>query len=105
MSFEAGQSGNPGGRPKSAKLLRDALLVELKKSVDGVELIQLVAQKLVELAMAGNVAAIKEIADRVDGKVPQAIIGDAELDPIKVTHITRTIVYPKNHDAEGRCAG
>jgi Family of unknown function (DUF5681) len=105
MPFEAGQSGNPGGRPKSAKLLRDALLVELKKSEGGVERIQLIAQKLVEAALEGNVLAIREIADRIDGKVPQAIVGDDEHDAVRVTHIIRTIVYPKNPDAEGRCAG
>jgi len=32
---------------------------------------------------------------------PGGVVGDDEHDAVKVTHITRTIVYPKNPDAEG----
>ena len=32
-----------------------------------------IAEKLVELAMEGDMAAIKEFGDRVDGKAPLAI--------------------------------
>lgn len=37
-----------------------------------------VAQALVDKAIAGDVQAIKEIADRLDGKVPQQHQGDPE---------------------------
>jgi hypothetical protein len=35
------------------------------------------------LLLKGDVAAIREIADRLDGKVPQSIVGDDESDPIR----------------------
>lgn len=40
--------------------------------------LNLVATKLVDLAIQGDVQAIKEINDRVDGKVTQPIGGDEE---------------------------
>lgn len=99
MAFQPGQSGNPGGRPKAAKLFRDALLVELKRADNNVERIQRVAEKLVLNAMGGDTAAIREIADRIDGKVPQAVIGDED-NPISLIHrIERVIVRSSNPDS------
>jgi hypothetical protein len=42
-----------------------------------------VAEALVNEAAKGNVAAIKELADRVDGKVPQGIEGTEDGPTIK----------------------
>lgn len=79
MPFKPGQSGNPNGRPKSAKIFRDALLVALKRAdEEGVEAVQRLADKLVAQASAGDVQAFREAADRVDGKVPQAVEGKLE---------------------------
>lgn len=39
-----------------------------------------VAQALVDKARSGDVQAIKEVADRLDGKVPQGLIGGDEDD-------------------------
>jgi hypothetical protein len=45
------------------------------------------------------VVAIKEVADRLDGKAPQAVIGDSE-NPINLIHrIERVIVDPRNRDS------
>lgn len=103
MPFQSGQSGNPGGRPKRAKLFTQSLLVALKKTdADNVEAVQRIADKLVALAESGDVQAIKEIADRVDGKPPQAIVGDNESDPVSLIHrIERVIVHPSNPDSPG----
>jgi len=43
-----------------------------------------VAEALVNEAIDGNVAAIKEIADRLDGKVPQGIMGDEDGGPVQI---------------------
>lgn len=103
MPFQSGQSGNPGGRPKRAKLFTQSLLASLKKTdADNVEAVQRIADKLVALAESGDVQAIKEIADRVDGKPPQAIVGDDESDPVSLIHrIERVIVNPSNPDSPG----
>jgi hypothetical protein len=108
MPFKPGQSGNPGGRSKT-RPFRDALMMEFASAEDPVDVpprsMRAVARALIAKALGEDVGAVREIADRIDGKVPQAIVGDAEHDAVRVTHITRTIVYPKNPDAEGlRCA-
>jgi hypothetical protein len=69
MTFVPGQSGNPGGK-HGEKLFRNALLAALKKVDGDAEKIQRVADKLVDNALAGETAAIREIADRIDGKIP-----------------------------------
>lgn len=70
--------GNPnptGGKPD--KLMRDALMVALNREAQGplgkTKKLSLIADKLVDLAVEGDVAAIKEVADRVDGKSMQGI--------------------------------
>jgi hypothetical protein len=63
--------------------------------------LRMVADALVTKAMAGDVPAIKEIAERLDGKVPQAVVGDNEHDPINmVTKIVREIVRPNTQDSD-----
>ena len=82
MPFKKGQSGNPNGRPKSSKLFKDALNLAVHERVDekplrGVETgdktkLRRVAEALVEKAMSGDIPAIREVADRLDGKALQA---------------------------------
>ena len=52
-----------------------------------------------QLLEKGDVPAIREIADRLDGKVPQAVVGDDDHDPIRsVTRIE--LVALTNDDSE-----
>jgi len=44
-----------------------------------------IAQALLFRAADGDIAAIREVADRIDGKVPQAICGSDELAPQHIT--------------------
>ena len=44
-----------------------------------------IADALIAKAKEGDVSAIKEVGDRLDGKVPQVIGGDSELGPVMVT--------------------
>lgn len=78
MSFTKGQSGNPGGRPKE-QAWRDALRMAVKEAMqDGTPKLRALADKTVALALDGDMQAIKEIGDRLDGKPAQAIVGDPD---------------------------
>ncbi len=70
MVFRKGQSGNPGGRPKS-KLFREALLAELAAAGDDTAEIRDIARKLIDMAKEGDIQAVKEVADRLEGKPAQ----------------------------------
>jgi hypothetical protein len=85
MPFELGNQEAAKGNHRRPKLFRDALLVAIKEAdADGVEAIQHLARALVTEGKSGNVAAIKEIADRIDGRIPQAIVGSDDDPPIAV---------------------
>lgn len=86
MTFQAGKSGNPGGKPK-VKPFADALRMELAAVGDDQKGLRMIAAKLIEKAAEGDMQAIKELADRVDGKVAQAIVGGDEDDNPIVTEI------------------
>ena len=71
--FPKGRSGNPGGRPKGTSLTA-ALRAELDKPVapgSPVTNREKIASMLVELAARGDLAAIREILDRTEGKAVQ----------------------------------
>lgn len=94
MAFEKGKSGNPSGRPKE-KVFTDALRVAvLRTDDDGRVHLHRIADRLVAAAMCGEGWAIQQVADRLDGKPAQAIIGGDEDDPaVKLlTRIERVIV-------------
>lgn len=70
------------GRPPKEKSFANMLNIAIKEAHDeGRDKLRAVADKLVELAVSGDIQAIKEVADRLDGKVPQGIIGGDEGDP------------------------
>ena len=100
--FQPGQSGNPAGRPK-IKPFKDALRKAIDAAGDDGEALRSVATALLAKAQEGDVQAIKEVADRLDGKVAQAIIGGDGDDPaISMIHrIERVIIDPKPADTDG----
>jgi len=58
--FQPGQSGNPGGRPKGA---RNATTLALEALLDGEA--RALTRKAVELALAGDMAALRLCLDRI----------------------------------------
>ena len=95
MPFARGRSGNPGGQ-WSGKPFRDALRTEEKELEKGVVVkhpkgsLRWNAQKLL---LEGSHQSIKEVADRLDGRPAQAIIGGDEGDPaLQISEIRHTIV-------------
>lgn len=93
MPFQPGQSGNPNGQPKRAKLWREAIdrAVKRREQADP-QALEKLADKLLSAVEAGDIAAMREFGDRIDGKVPQAIAGiddDENLAPlVPVINIT-----------------
>lgn len=58
------------GRPPKEKSFANMLNIAIKQAHDeGRDKLRAVADALVEKAIGGDVQAIKEIADRIDGKV------------------------------------
>jgi hypothetical protein len=70
--FKPGQSGNPGGRPKTGALSQACRAV-LEKTVPGDRerrtYAQAIAERLADLAMRGHLTAAREIGDRAEGRV------------------------------------
>ena len=86
MSFQKGQSGNPGGRP-AERPWRDALMLALKertgKAKTDPQRLRKVAEAVVAAAIDGDMQAAREIGDRLDGKATQVMAGDADGGPVK----------------------
>lgn len=102
MAFESGKSGNPGGRPKT-KPFKDALMMEALAAEREEECFApkgSLRWNARQLLNQGDVQAIREIADRLDGKVPQGISGDEE-NPLNFVHtITRQIIRANASDTD-----
>lgn len=68
---------NPSKGVKPDKLIRDALMVAAMRvhedDPQGRRKLAIAAAKVVEKAVEGDLAAFKEIADRIDGKAPQSL--------------------------------
>lgn len=88
MPFVKGQSGNPGGRPKE-KPFRDALRVELAATGEDAKALRDIARALIGKAQDGDIQAIREIADRLDGKPTQGLEHTGENGgPIETTEVS-----------------
>jgi Family of unknown function (DUF5681) len=74
--WKPGQSGNPGGRPKTAPLsraCRELLTQPVPNDPEGRTYAGAIAQTLAEKALAGDIRAAQEIADRAEGRPRQSI--------------------------------
>jgi hypothetical protein len=84
--WKPGQSGNPKGRPLSKPykeaLERQLAMLAMQKGLSPEQGYDMIAAAHTAKAMSGDMAAIKELADRIDGKVPNPVGGTDELPPI-----------------------
>jgi hypothetical protein len=115
--FKPGESGNPSGRPKRQPLtdyLKEQLEQEIPKSMldamkEGPRAVfievygptptfgQMIAFKLVQMSAKGDVMAMRELLDRVEGKVAQKTqLTGLDDEPIR-TAITVRFVHPNEH--------
>lgn len=95
-------AGNANSGRKAEKPFRDALRMQLLEAGEDHKALRAIAAKLIDKALEGDMQAIKELADRTDGKVPQAIVGDDESDAISLVHrIERVVVRPNASNPNG----
>lgn len=83
MPFQPGNQEAKKG--KKAKLYREALMMELASAGEDHKELREIARAHINAAKSGDMGAIKEFGDRIDGKVPQAIAGideDESLTPL-----------------------
>lgn len=94
-------AGRPPGSQNKDKPFRDALRLELAAAGEDHKAMRIIARNLIEAASNAKnkdmLQAIREIADRMDGKPAQAIIGDNDEDPVNVLQrIERVLVNASN---------
>lgn len=74
-NWKPGVSGNPGGKPKGTVQIRTLLQHRLLKAVsreDREKAGKKIVNELVRLACQGDITAIKEVFDRLEGKAKQS---------------------------------
>lgn len=101
-------AGAPAGNQNAAKsklwraAIERALETRSKSRTDGKKEIDALAEKLLDLVAAGDLPALKEFGDRIDGKPAQAIVGGDEDDPpLRFQKVERAIVRPKPPATDG----
>jgi hypothetical protein len=74
MTWKKGQSGNPNGRAKD-KLWADAIRIAVNEAYEDGDKkkLRVLADRLVDKALEGEISAMKEIGDRLDGKAAQSV--------------------------------
>lgn len=94
-------AGAPLGNQNAAKakLWHAAILRALDKrgAGDRVQALDELAGKLLDLVATGDLAALKEFGDRLDGKPAQTISGDPEAPLHAITEIVNRGVVPPNN--------
>ena len=69
--------GNPVSRGQQRdKPFRDALRMEITEAGEDRKRLRVVARALLDKAESGDVQAIREVADRLDGKPAQEVMGE-----------------------------
>jgi hypothetical protein len=92
------QVGNQLGRDvykKRPKFITQRLIALLNETdVDDISKLNRFVTALFNKALEGDVTAIKEVIDRVEGKVPQPIAGDPD-NPLVIERVIHEIVTPE----------
>jgi hypothetical protein len=98
-----------GARPASTQLMREALLRSLQreqgKAPKGGQRLQLAADALVDRAIDGETAALRELFQRVDGKLSDAPSGGErrDLSGLRIRWLTEADEVPSEEPTPG-CA-
>lgn len=77
---------NPSAGPKPDKIWREAIQRAVRRRADGKgspQELERLATALVDAGLEGDISALREIGDRLDGKPAQAVVGEAD-SPLKL---------------------
>jgi hypothetical protein len=86
MVFQPGNQESKKADHRRARVITQQLISALNEAADDGNTTKMrkLVDRLVDKAIDGDVPAIKEILDRVDGRVPQAMAGDDGEGPIRL---------------------
>ncbi len=93
----AGEVGNDFSS-KNNRLWRETLR---RVAAQNPNRLRKIAEALFDKAAEGDVSAIKEIGDRLDGKAIQTVAGDTDNPLVVIQRVERSIVHPDDTDREG----
>lgn len=98
MPFVKGQSGNPGGQQQSREWTEAIRMAvhELRADPDNpkkVKALRLLARRIVTAGLEGDISAMKEIGDRLEGKASTQM-------PDLPQDVTGKIVFVMNLDGD-----
>ena len=88
MTYQKGQSGNLGGRPKLQKSLTAMLRLEIAENPHK---LRQIATKLIDMAVEGDLQAATIVFDRLEGRPVQKVEMDAEINVISPEERTARI--------------
>lgn len=94
--FPPGVSGNPNGRPPKGWTWKELLIEAAEEANEsGEPAKKLMARKLVQKGLEGDVSALKEFGDRMDGKSTQGVELTGKDGGMIDANLTVTFVKPK----------
>jgi hypothetical protein len=86
-------AGNKNSGSWSKKPFRDALNMQIIAAGEDQKALRRIADALLSKAYDGDMQAIKEVADRLDGKVPQGVEGTEDGPAIKtISEVVHRII-------------
>ena len=84
----------PVGATNKDRPFRAALVRALEIADNNPKKLDELARALIAKAKTGDVAALREVSDRLDGKVAQAVVGDDGSEPITLRTIVTGVIRP-----------
>jgi hypothetical protein len=88
MAGKPGRGGAPKGNQNSARgrVWRDAInrVLERRSRAQRVAELELLAEKLIDKCHEGDIQALREFGDRIEGKPAQIVTGDPEGAPVQI---------------------
>ncbi len=106
-SWKKGQSGNPKGRPKKADCLTSLLKEEIEKidpdDKENRTHKEMIIVATMRLAKEGNSTALKEVWERMDGKVKDKLEVDNKRDSKEAVLLSKVFTIEELKEMKRRC--